>query len=205
MEQVTGKTQVASGQVEAAVTGEASRSNVIMFPGSSQSAAVSQTGGVKNSPESRFVFREITKQYYTAVEEHHSILDQEVYNQITHDMFYQISDCIDPEVYSVERSNLFDAWKTSLGYLSRKDLGLTPKHRQIVGALLCASAGKDLNELSIEQIDVLIEATRTLRKTSLTKSDVKPVIKKAKEVGLITSLPLSPVQTPELSEGVTTR
>ena len=106
--------------------------------------------------------------------------------------FYRITDSIDPDLHTVERSNCFDEWKDLMELLSRKAEYMTINHRKILGALITATRNKDVSDFGNDALRELQEGTNVLRQPRVTRRDSKRIIANLLNSGLDIMIPLVP-------------
>lgn len=105
--------------------------------------------------------------------------------------FYWITDAADPDVDSIERSNLFDSWKDSLVHTIKTKAVLSISQHEILGSLLVAVKNKDVADFDNETLSVFLEATNYLRQNRVLDVDSKRIVDRLLDAGLSLTIPLT--------------
>ena len=112
-------------------------------------------------------------------------------NEIINYAYHSIADALDCEIDRIERSNLFDEWKDTLGTIIAEVTSVSVNHRKILGTIIVATKGKDIADFTIEELNILRDATYMFRQLRVTRSDSKRIIKKLIDIGICVAIPLA--------------
>ena len=112
-------------------------------------------------------------------------------NELINYAYHSIADALDCEIDSIERSNLFDEWKDTLETIIAEVTNVSVNHRKILGAIIVATKGKDIADFTIEELNILRDATYMFRQLRVTRSDSKRIIKKLIDIGTCVAIPLA--------------
>lgn len=104
--------------------------------------------------------------------------------------YHSIVDALDCEINRIERSNLFDEWKDTLETIIAEVTNVDVNHRKILGAIIVATKNKDIADFTIEELNMLRDATYMFRQLRVTRSDSKRIIKKLIDIGICVAIPL---------------
>jgi hypothetical protein len=105
--------------------------------------------------------------------------------------FELITDAVDFNLGSAERSNCFDEWKDMLENMARKVKGFTNNHRKILGSLIAATHSSDISNFPIQSLRIFQEATNSLRQPRVSKQDSHRVISNLLKRGIKLTAPLA--------------
>lgn len=112
-------------------------------------------------------------------------------NEIINYAYHSIADALDYEIDRIERSNLFDEWKDTLGTIIAEVTNVSVNHRKILGSIIVATKGKDIADFTIEELNILRDATYMFRQLRVTRSDSKRIINKLIDIGTCVAIPLA--------------
>jgi hypothetical protein len=112
-------------------------------------------------------------------------------NEIINYAYHSIADALDCEIDRIERSNLFDEWKDTLGTIIAEVTSVSVNHRKILGTIIVATKGKDIADFTIEELNILRDATYMFRQLRVTRSDSKRIINKLIGIGTCVAIPLA--------------
>lgn len=112
-------------------------------------------------------------------------------NELINYAYHSIADALDCEIDRIERSNLFDEWKDTLKTIIAEVTNVSVNHRKILGAIIVATKGKDIADSTIEELNILRDATYMFRQLRVTRSDSKRIIKKLIDIGTCVAIPLA--------------
>ena len=112
-------------------------------------------------------------------------------NEIINYAYHSIADALDYEIDRIERSNLFDEWKDTLESIIVEVTNVSVNHRKILGAIIVATKGKDITDFTIEELNILRDATYMFRQLRVTGSDSKRTIKRLIGISADMAIPLT--------------
>ena len=112
-------------------------------------------------------------------------------NEIINYAYHSIADALDCEIDRIERSNLFDEWKDTLETIIAEVTNASVNHRKILGTIIVATKGKDIADFTIEELNILRDATYMFRQLRVTRSDSKRIINKLIGIGTCVAIPLA--------------
>ena len=112
-------------------------------------------------------------------------------NEIINYAYHSIADALDCEIDRIERSNLFDEWKDTLETIIAEVTNVSVNHRKILGSIIVATKGKDIADFTIEELNILRDATYMFRQLRVTRSDSKRIINKLIDIGTCVAIPLA--------------
>lgn len=105
--------------------------------------------------------------------------------------FELITDAVDFNLGSAERSNCFDEWKDMLRNMARKVKGFTSNHRKILGSLIAATHSSDISDFPFQSLRIFQEATNSLRQPRVSKQDSHRIISNLLKRGIKLTAPLA--------------
>lgn len=175
-----------------AVDNKKKRAEVIrLFPNSETNATVLTDNNITYQANS---IRQVQKQRI-GMGKSRDISSYQIRNKVENELiinaYHLIVDALDHDIDQIERSNMFDEWKDYLRTITLEVSNLDVNHRKILGTIFVTSKDKDIVDFSAEELNILRDATYTLRQLRVSRNDSKRIIQKLVAMDVNMTIPLT--------------